>query len=74
MPSGLLEPNAWEQIATWIFRIAGDIRYGKVEITIHDARVVQLEVTEKFRTPEEGRPNEISRRRKDGRRAPEPTG
>ena len=43
--------GAWEQIGSWINDIAGDIRYGKVEITIHDARVVQLEVTEKIRSP-----------------------
>jgi hypothetical protein len=45
--------NAWDQLASWIFTIAGDLRYGKVEITIHDACVVQLEVTEKFRSPTE---------------------
>ena len=45
------ERDAWDQIASRIFNIAGNIRYGSVEITIHDARVVQLEVTEKFRSP-----------------------
>ena len=43
--------NAWGRITSLIHAIAGDIRYGKVEITIHDAHVVQLEVTEKFRSP-----------------------
>ena len=51
MSSQSANGGAWEQIGTWINTIAGDIRYGKVEITIHDARVVQLEVTEKFRSP-----------------------
>jgi len=45
------ERNAWDQIASLIFSIAGNIRYGRVETTIHDACVVQLEVTEKFRVP-----------------------
>lgn len=43
--------DPWTQIAAWVFRIAGEIRHGKVEITFHDARVVQFEVTEKFRSP-----------------------
>ena len=41
-----IESNAWEQLAASVARIAGDIRYGTVEITIHDARVVQLEVSD----------------------------
>jgi len=45
------EQDAWNQIRRWVFSIAGEIRYGKVEITIHDAQVVQVEVTEKFRQP-----------------------
>ena len=49
MSNGLKERNKWHQIAALIFGVTGDIQYGKVEITIHDARVVQLEVTEKFR-------------------------
>jgi len=53
MPVNSTELNAWDQIASWVFSIAGNIRYGSVEITIHDARVVQLEVTEKFRSPEQ---------------------
>lgn len=43
--------DAWSQIKHCVFSIAGEIRYGKVEITIHDAQIVQLEVTEKFRQP-----------------------
>ena len=51
------DKDPWTQIAAWVFRVAGDIRYGKVEITIHDARVVQLEVTEKFRSSSAGGPS-----------------
>lgn len=51
MSQATIESNAWEQLAAWVARIAGDIRYGTVEITIHDARIVQLEVSEKFRSP-----------------------
>jgi hypothetical protein len=43
--------DAWNQIRQCVFSIAGEIRFGKVEITIHDAQVVQVEVTEKFRKP-----------------------
>jgi len=53
MSNGSIERNEWRQIASLIFGVTGDIQYGKVEITIHDARVVQLEVTEKFRAPVE---------------------
>lgn len=45
------EQDAWEQIRQCVVSIAGEIRYGKVEITIHDGQVVQVEVTEKFRQP-----------------------
>jgi hypothetical protein len=43
--------DAWNQIRRCVFSIAGEIRYGKVEVTIHDAQIVQVEVTEKFRQP-----------------------
>lgn len=55
--------DPWTQIAAWVFRIAGEIRYGKIEITIHDARVVQLEVTENFRSARAGRPSPMPCRR-----------
>ena len=45
------DQDAWNQIRHCVFSIAGEIRYGKVEITIHEAQVVQVEVTEKFRKP-----------------------
>ncbi len=49
--SNKAEQDAWNQIRQCVFSIAGEIRYGKVEITIHDAQIVQVEVTEKFRQP-----------------------
>ena len=39
--------SASERIAC----VIGDLRYGTVEITIHDGRVVQIERTEKIRLP-----------------------
>jgi hypothetical protein len=45
------QQDAWDQIRHSVFRIAGEIRFGKVEITIHEGDVVQVEVTEKFRQP-----------------------
>ena len=42
------EPRAvYERIA----RVISELRYGTVEITIHDGRVVQIERTEKIRVP-----------------------
>ena len=43
--SSRISPRAIEQIAHAI----GSIRYGTVQITIHDARVVQIEKVEKTR-------------------------
>lgn len=34
-----------------IARVISELRYGTVEITIHDGRVVQIERTEKIRLP-----------------------
>jgi len=68
------DQDPWTQVADWVFRIAGEIRYGKVEITVHDARIVQLEVTEKFRSPPPGRPSPEPRRRKEGEVAEHSTG
>jgi hypothetical protein len=41
---------AYERIAVLI----SELRYGTVEITIHDGRIVQIERTEKIRLPNEG--------------------
>jgi hypothetical protein len=40
---------AYERIA----RLISELRYGTVEITIHDGRIVQIERTEKIRLPNE---------------------
>jgi hypothetical protein len=43
-----LEPSSvYERIA----RVISELRFGTVEITIHDGRVVQIERTEKIRLP-----------------------
>jgi hypothetical protein len=39
--------NAW--VVDEVLRAVKDIRYGSVEITIHDSRVVQIERKEKVR-------------------------
>ena len=36
-----------------ILRAVREVRYGSVEITIHDSRVVQIERREKVRVPAE---------------------
>jgi hypothetical protein len=54
MSNASIERSEWRQIASLIFGVTGDIRYGKVEIT-HDARCA-ADVTEKFRAPVEEQP------------------
>ena len=39
--------SVYERIA----RVISELRYGTVEITIHDGRIVQIERTEKIRLP-----------------------
>lgn len=63
MSETLMENNAWERIVDSVFAVAGDIRYGRVELTIHDSQVVQLEVTEKYRHPAERQTGSASRKR-----------
>ena len=62
-----LEP--WVEIVRQ--RVAG-LRYGSVQITIHDGRVTQVEATEKTRLPVEGEaertPPEAGRNRAAGSR------
>jgi hypothetical protein len=41
--------SVYERIA----RVVSELRFGTVEITIHDGRVVQIERTEKIRLPNE---------------------
>ena len=40
-----------DRIYERIARVVAELRYGTVEITIHDGRVVQIERTEKIRLP-----------------------
>lgn len=63
MSQSFVEHTTWKEIESRIFAIAGDIRFGSVEITIHDARVVQLEVTQKFRQPGEAQATHLPGRR-----------
>ncbi|MDT8319140.1 MAG: YezD family protein [Xanthomonadales bacterium] len=63
MSETLMENNSWKRIADSVFAVAGDIRYGRVELTIHDSQVVQLEVTEKHRRPAERQTGSASRKR-----------
>lgn len=46
-----IEATAWEHLTALLFRIVGRIHYGSVELTIHDSRVVQLELRRKYRLP-----------------------
>jgi hypothetical protein len=62
MMQHLSEQEAWDQIRQSVFRIAGEIRFGKVEITIHEGDIVQVEVTEKFRQPPERNANRSAQR------------
>ncbi len=45
MPASGLSQTVLQQIA----RAIGSIRYGTVQVTVHDARVVQIETSEKIR-------------------------
>ena len=45
--ASLERDSVYERIA----RVISELRYGTVEITIHDGRVVQIERTEKIRLP-----------------------
>jgi len=46
--SGLID-ETHRQMTQQILRALQDIRYGSVEIIIHDSKVVQIERKEKFR-------------------------
>ena len=55
--SSLAEPTRWLDV---VAEQVSKLRFGVVQITVHDARVVQIELTEKIRlasniaiTPEE---------------------
>lgn len=42
---------AFDSVSERIARVISELRFGTVEITIHDGRVVQIERTEKIRLP-----------------------
>ncbi|NBR84476.1 MAG: DUF2292 domain-containing protein [Verrucomicrobia bacterium] len=46
--------NDWQAL---VAEQVGQLRYGVVQITVHDSRVVQVERTEKFRLDNENRKN-----------------
>ena len=45
------EKNVWDQLGSLIFKVTGHVRSGKVEVTIHDSRVVQLEIIRRCLPP-----------------------
>lgn len=51
-------PSPTESLSQEVLRRLNDalrgLRYGAVEITVHDGRVVQIERTEKLRLPSSG--------------------
>jgi hypothetical protein len=47
-----LKNDAHQEIATQVAAILKDIRFGSVEIVIHDGRVVQIDKRERFRINE----------------------
>jgi hypothetical protein len=57
MPVGLnsnaLKQEANKDIALQIASILQDIRFGSVEVVIHDGRVVQIDKRERFRINEQ---------------------
>lgn len=63
-------PDAWVEI---VRQKVASLRFGSVQITIHDGRVTQVEATEKTRLPDEnhftdrhqpeGKPDTASHRR-----------
>ncbi|MDQ3459813.1 MAG: YezD family protein [Deinococcota bacterium] len=48
------EPQPREGLEEAILAALKGIRFGSVEITVHDARVVQIERKERFRPGDEG--------------------
>ncbi len=54
------EADLWLEI---VRRKAGAMRYGSLQITIHEGRVTQVEATEKVRLPAGSRADDESSRR-----------
>jgi hypothetical protein len=56
LPVGGNEDLKWLEL---VIQQVGSLRYGVVEIVVHDSRVIQIEKTERLRldkTPHENRP------------------
>jgi hypothetical protein len=56
LPVGGNEDLKWLEL---VFQQVGSLRYGVVEIVVHDSRVIQIEKTERLRldkTPDENHP------------------
>ena len=47
--SGTADPTADDAWLELVRRHVGSLRYGVVQITVHDARVIQIEKTERVR-------------------------
>lgn len=43
--------DLWTRIKDCVFAITGDMKYGKVEIIIHEGRVIRLDLIEKSDKP-----------------------
>jgi hypothetical protein len=52
-PVQTVTPEAWEQI---VRQRVGRLRFGVVQLVVHEGRVTQVETTEKVRLPSEANP------------------
>ena len=52
-PVQTVTPEAWEQI---VRQRVGRLRFGVVQLVVHEGRVTQVETTEKVRLPSETNP------------------
>jgi hypothetical protein len=52
-PAQTVSPEAWEQI---VRQRVGRLRFGVVQLVVHEGRVTQVETTEKVRLPSETTP------------------
>ncbi len=43
------------QLSAELARQLDGLRYGTIELTVHDGRIVQIERREKFRLPDDGK-------------------
>ena len=72
-PVGVQEPpeSAWERA---VQKAVKGLRFGSVEVLVHDGRVVQVETREKVRFADERRPDPRRREEHDGRADRRPGG